>query len=194
MANRDTPMGLRALRDRNGSHPPVKTYDATTSVIFEGQLVLISSTGLVAGHPAAGIATTSKKIVGVASHPKALTTTAQIAAGNSKVKVYIDPNQQYLVQSDDASLDSLTDYVGRNFKVILPAGGNTTTGQSTMELDGSTGTSAEVASSSSMILNVVEKHNRPDNVVTTGGTASSNADFVVRINPRWHFFANSTGV
>lgn len=193
--NRDTPMGLRALRNRNGDNPPVRQYDAATSVIFEGQVVLLSSTGL-AGGSSASLASTVRNILGVASAPKALTTTAQIAAGASKVQVYVDPDQLYVAQSDDATLVSRTDYVGRNFKLVADASGNTTTVQSIAEIDGNTGSSVSfvgTGADAAQPVQIVELFKQIGNATAVGATGQSWADFVVRILPRYHMFAGSAG-
>lgn len=189
-------MGLRALRNPNGSHPPVRQYEAATSVIFEGQVVLLSTTGL-AGGSGASLASTVRNVLGVAAAHKPLTTTAQIAAGTSKVQVYVDPDQLFVAQSDDATLDSRTDYVGRNFKLVADQSGNTTTLQSIAEIDGSTGSSASFVGTSAdaaQLVQIVELFKQVGNAAGTTGTASSNADFVVRILPRYHLFAGSKGV
>jgi len=195
MANRDTPMGLRALRNGNGSHPPVRQYEAGTSVIFEGEIVLLSGTGL-AVPSTASLASSVRNILGVAAAHKPLTTAAQIAAGASKVQVYHDPDQLYVAQSDDSSLDSRTDYVGRNFKLVADATGNVTTLQSIAEIDGSTGTSVSFVGTSAdaaQPIQIIELFKQMNNAAVTGGTASSFADFVVRILPRYHMFAGSVG-
>ncbi len=192
MANRDNPMGLRALRNPNGSHPPVRQYEAVTSVIYEGEVVLLSSTGL-ATPTTANLASTVRNILGVAAAYKALASTA----GAKKVQVYVDPDQLYVAQSDDASLDSRTDYIGRNFKLTADASGNTTTLQSIAEIDGSSGSSASFVGTSAdaaQPVQIVELFKQLGNAVGTTGTASSNADFVVRILPRYHLFAGSKGV
>ena len=183
-------MGLRALRDPNGSHMPVRQYAAGTSVIYEGQVVLINTTGVAVGVGSAALASTVRNIIGVAAAYKALATTV----GAKNVQVYHDPNQRYVAQADDASLDSRTDYIARNFQMILPAGGNTTTLQSIAEIDASTGTSASFVGATARPLQIVDLYKQVGNVAVTGGTASSNADFVVRILPRYHLFAGSKGV
>jgi hypothetical protein len=183
-------MGMRALRDRNGAFPPVRQYDAVTSIITEGQLVFLSTTGLAQGVGTAALASTVRNLIGVASHHKALAATA----GARKIQVYVDPHQLYVMQADDASLDSRTDYIGRNFQITLPSGKNTTNLQSIAEIDASTGTSASLVATTARPIQIVELWRQVGNAAVTGGTASSNADFVVRILPRYHLFAGSKGV
>lgn len=186
MANRDVPRGLRALRNRNGAFPPVGKYDMGVTTIYEGQLVLLNTTGLAMAVTAT-LASGITNCLGVAAH---YATAATAAA--KKIQVYNDPNQLFVAQSDDATLDSRTDYLGRNFTLTGHQSGNTTTLQSKGEIDGSTGTSI-ATSSAAHIVQVVDKWNRVGNVVTTGGTASSNGEFIVRINSRFHLYANSIG-
>ncbi len=194
MANRDAPMGMRALRNRNGSHPPVRQYDAVTSVIAEGELVLLSTTGLAYPIGAGYLASAADNILGVAAAVKSLKTATQVSAGQSKVQVYVDPDQLYVLQSDDATLATITNYVGRNFALTNADNFNSTTGQSIAELDGSTGSVSAAVGSDARPIQVVELHKAIGNAANVSGTGISWADFVVRITPRYHFFAGSLGV
>jgi len=185
MANRDTPMGLRALRNRNGDFPPVKQYAASSSAIFEGEVVLLSTNGL-AIPSSASLASTVRNILGVAAAHKPGT-------AGLKVQVYTDPNQLYVAQSDDATLVSITDYIGRNFKLVADASGNATTLQSIAEIDGNTGTSVSFVGTGAdaaqpvQIVELFKQVGNSDGAVSWG-------DFVVRILPRYHLFAGSKGV
>jgi Fe-S cluster assembly iron-binding protein IscA len=191
LANRDAPQGMRALKNANGSHPPVKQFAASTSVIFEGQMVIVGTDGLAAGAPAqASMATTAGRVLGVAAAYKALATTA----GAKKVQVFVDPDQLYMAQADDATLDSRTDYLGRNFKLTAPNSGNTTTLQSIAEIDASTGTSVSLVGTTAVPIQIVDVWPEVGNVVNAVGTQSSNAKFVVRILPRYHLYAGSKGL
>ncbi len=174
MANVDSPRGLRALRNATGTAPKVKQYDATTAVIYEGALVQLLDTGLAdIVNQTEAASTAVKAYLGVAAHYK--------ASAGATIQVYVDPEQLYVAQSDDASLDSLTDFIGANIKVVGASSGSTITGQSSMELDGS---SASTASTADFPLRVVELFKMVGNAIGTSGTASSNADFVVRINQK----------
>lgn len=139
MAQLDFPSGLRALRNVNGSAPRVQVMDCVTTVLYDGALALLSSTGLVS-MPTASTMTSAlaKKIVGVFAQGKAAGA-ASCEGSKSKVLVYTDPQQLYEIQSDDATVSTLAKSIGGVFPLVATSAnaGNTTTLRSTSEIDGS---------------------------------------------------------
>lgn len=185
MANRDTPMGLRVLRNANGDFPPVQKFTTGATVIYEGQLVFLRDDGKVIGVTGTYLGvTTALDILGVAQHHKAA------SASVSEVLVSLDLNvgQRYVVQADDATITALTDCLGANFALVNASGGVAATGQSICELDGDTGTSSAVASGS--VVRVVEVSKEVGNVLA----AQSWVDLVVQIMPSKLHFGHSAGV
>lgn len=178
MANRDTPMGLRPLRNMNGDAPRVRKYPTSTAVIYEGQIVYLNSNGSAVGLTGT-IANTSAAldILGVAQHYKAA------SAADEHVLVHQDfGGELYLVQADDGSITGLK-AIGKNFAIASASAGSTVTGQSQAELDASS-SSASTASAAGLHLKLVEISKMVGNVVTGVAASSSNVDVVVVINRR----------
>jgi hypothetical protein len=131
MANIDAPRGFTALQGQGGT-PRLKKYRAGTATdIFRGDVVAINSSGILHS-----IATTtgSAKIVGVA----ATAVDASASSANQDVWVWDDPDQQFIGQDDGTGVTTSTvrNAVGSTFPFIVAAG-NTLTGQSIFEIDGS---------------------------------------------------------
>lgn len=131
MANLDQPRGLSPYTG-NGVTPTLKKYpNSTTTDTFRGDVVAINASGRV--HR---IATTtgSAAIIGVA----ATAVDASDSASAQSVWVYNDPDQQFLIQDDGTGVTTTTARaaVGSTFPLIIGAG-NTTTGRSIFEMDGS---------------------------------------------------------
>lgn len=128
MANADRPRGLTPY----GRDPKLKKYrNSTTTDTFRGDVVALDANGKV--HR---IATTtgSANIVGVAAN----FVDASASSSAQDVWVYDDPDQQFLVQDDGTGVTTtiVRASVGSTFPFIIGAG-NTTTGQSIFEVDGS---------------------------------------------------------
>jgi hypothetical protein len=184
-------MGLRALDNPNGSHPKVKKYAAVSGVIYEGQLVLLNDGSFASPVATSAMLSAVKSLLGVATHHKP----ADAADGDSEVQVYIDPRQRYAIQANDGTLQAPTSYIGANFATINAELGSDSTGQASMELDGASGTSASVVSTTARPLRVIDLRDVVNNQVVSGSaTDSSNAEFVVEILPKYHHFAGSGGV
>lgn len=131
MANADRPRGLTPYMGAGGT-PKMKKYrNSTTTDTFRGDAVALDANGKV--HR---IATTtgSARILGVAAN----FVDASASSSAQDVWVYDDPDQQYLIQDDGTGVTTTTvrAAVGSTFPFIIGAG-NTTTGQSIFEVDGS---------------------------------------------------------
>lgn len=182
MANPDFRSGLSPLRNVNGSFPAVREMTCTTPVIYEGAPLLLSSDGTVAMATTSILTSTlAKRIVGVAQNGKLA------GAGRTSVNVYVDPDQLWVIQSDDNSLNSIADFIGANFQVLNNNAGDSGTLRSQMEIDGSSASST-TASSVAALLQVVDSH------IPIDGDLTSNGKFVVRINPKFHLAANNGGI
>ena len=191
MANVDFPSGLRPIRNQGGSSPQVIAMDSVSTVIYEGALAILSSDGTVSMNGADTVSSTDAvDIVGVFVQSKAAS--ADGADGSrSKVLVNIDPEQLYVIQSDDDTLVSAANFVGRNFAVVEAASGNTTTLRSICELDGSSGASAaNTYTTSAEILQVISEYSGK----RIDGDLTSNGQFIVKIVPATHIHRNNLGV
>lgn len=191
MANVDFPSGLQALRNRNGSMPEIMVMDCVTTVIYEGALAFASSTGLVRMCVSSVMSSTlAKKIVGVFANSKAAGAVG--ADGNiAKIRVYIDPEQEYLCQFDDGSATSLTSSINRIFSIVGVNTGNSTTLRSITEIDASTGavTGLLLTNVNSQILQVMAFEKGINN-----DYLGSNARVVVKLIPKAHIHRNNSGV
>jgi TRAP-type uncharacterized transport system substrate-binding protein len=174
------------IRNQNGNAPVIRSLDCVSTVIYEGALLFMSTTGLVGMASSSIISSTmAKKIVGVAVQPKAA------AAANVKVLANISPDQVFVMQTDDATVTAITDCVGRNFKLVAPAGGNSSTLRSICEIDGNTGTSIGTSQTSAEIVKCIGVYKGLDNTLGAGNTWV--ALEVVILN-KYHMLTNATGV
>ena len=131
MANLDAPFGLRPAKSEYGTAPKMEEFAVKASVeIFEGQIVCVDATGEVLDFTTT--LADAGDVIGVASNY------VSAAATRRKCFVYVDTNQLYEMQSDDAT--AIVN--GRLYQILTPNAGNATTLQSISEIDGSTGTSA----------------------------------------------------
>jgi len=192
LPNTDAPRGLRVLKNPFGTTPQVKVYNATSAVIFRGQLVLLRSDGEVEGIDSSAVQTADVHILGTAAHYKAA------SAADSTMHVILDKGDlQYVIQSNDDTQDTPAEYIGANYITDNANAGSTLTGDSSMELDGATGplTAVDDGGTGAAILRVVDIYSGVDNRVVAGdATESANADFVVVLNPAYLHFANSVGI
>jgi hypothetical protein len=149
MANLDNPHGLNAVRMLNGGKIPMTKYTvAATTVVYQGDVVCMRATGLIATLKTAAGAT---NIIGVA---------ANYAAASGDVWVYDDPGTIFEVQSDGATDPGATTagaYIGETIDITVTTG-NTTTKVSKHELDYSALTTATADP-----LRVIGYHNSVDN-------------------------------
>jgi hypothetical protein len=175
MSNADIPFGLRAYTNQAGTAPQMHEYTAVSSVtIYEGSLCMLNTTGQVSIWD--GATTTYQRLIGVAAEPKEASNT------DRAIRIYDDPKQEYVAQTDDASVTVLGALVGRNFALVNATSGNGTTLQSITEIDGSSGTTI-INTTSLALVKGLRFHDSPDMDQTTTWTK-----VVVKINPKVHLF------
>ncbi len=192
MANQDFPSGLSAVKNRNGSAPEVSILDCVTTVLYEGALAFLSNTGLVGMAPATTITSAhAKDIIGVFAQGKAAGAVS-CEGSISKVMVYTDPEQLYVIQSDDDTTASLTSTIGRVFPIVATQAstGNGTHVRSIAELDGSAGAAFAMDNGTNAeILHVIKIHK------VIGESASGSwRKLVVKLAPKAHIHRNNLGV
>ena len=183
MANSNAPFGLRPITSAGGTAPRVHEYKVTVGFnVFEGSLVIAvagSGNNVIQIVPSP-LNATSAQIVGVAAQKRFTTDT------DRAILVYDDPNQEYEIQVDSGAspiFDEDADCVFSHFPTINPAAGNTTTGLSSMELDGSG--PVDAASDTAVLLCL--RRSRDVSVDFT----SVNPKVVVRITASRHLFGSS---
>ena len=127
-ANKDAPAGFRPVTGGvAGTTPQMNEYTVASSVtIYQGEPVCLVSgvVNLLNG-------TTYQKLLGVAAHPiKAVDTIRTL-------RVYDDPNQEFIAQFDSVGALITTDVGLRriNFSIINVDSGNSTTLQSIAEIN-----------------------------------------------------------
>ena len=175
MANIDSPMGLRAIGNGTGGTAPRLTKyvrTTTTAVIYEGSPVQAPAD--LQMMTAATGATDDPGFVGVASH--------YVAIGETDVYVYDDPEQEFLIQGDDAVTTPVGD-VGMYANVINGNAGSATTLQSTCELDTSTSSLTDADGS---FLQIMRLWHAEDN-----DQDAANAKWVVKFQNRAHIFGSN---
>jgi len=192
MANQDFPSGLMAVKNRNGSASEISILDCVTTVLYEGALAFISSTGLVGMCSATTITSTlARDIIGVFAQGKAAGAVS-CEGSISKVMVYTDPEQLYVIQSDDDTTASLTSTIGKVFPVVAATAntGNATFLRSNCELDGSHGAAAAcLVTTNAEILHCIKIHK------VIGDTAAGSwRKLVVKLAPKAHIHRNNLGV
>jgi len=192
MANIDFPSGLQAVKNRNGSSSEISILDCVTTVLYAGALAFISSSGLVGMCSATTISSTlAKDIIGVFAEGKAAGAVS-CEGSISKVQVYTDPEQLYMIQADTNDVSGLTDTIGRVFPIVAASAntGNATHVRSNSELDASAGASAAfVNTTNAEILHCVKIHK-----VIGETSAASWRKLVVKLAPVAHIHRNNLGV
>lgn len=151
MANVDRPRGLECY----GEVMRLSPYTAG-SAIYPGDPVKLDADGKV--DRSAGDA-----LIGVAA--------SYAAADGATVLVYDHPEQLFIIQADDASIDAVTDY-GGNFDIALGSA-DTTYRKSQAELDGDT---ADAHTEATNPLKLIRKDESVNNEF------GANVDCVVKIN------------
>jgi len=150
MANQDRPKGA----EPKGTPMRSEVYQSG-GAIFKGDWVSKDADGEVI----AALVTTA--LVGVAAE--------STSAAGAEVKVYDHPDQQFIIQADDAGVAAQTN-LNLNYNIVATAG-DATFSQSRMELDGSSG-----AVTATLPLKALRLDVRDDNAF------GANADVVVIIN------------
>jgi hypothetical protein len=139
MANLDQPMGFSP----KGDVKRCREYVAA-SAIYPGDCVTLDSAGKAA------VAAAGNPLLGVA---------AEYASGDGQpVKVWDDPDQEFMGQADGSDVDAQTD-IGLNYNILATAG-NTSYKISRQEIDSSTG-----ATNSDQQLKLLRIDPRPDNAL-----------------------------
>lgn len=180
MANLDAPNGFKALTNPAGTSPRLRPYRAVASEVGKNAIVALTAAGLVTE---ATLTTTVTNLLGVANNRVAAGTAG---AADREVYVYDDPSQEFVAQTDDATVTALTDYLGRNF-AYTGNGATNAFNESTGEIDGNTGS---VTNNSTTIrpLKCTGLYDAINNEL------GANTRLVVKINPRNHIWANDVGV
>lgn len=124
------------------------------STIYKGDFVKKNAAGTVER------AAASDALLGVAMND---------AAASGEVLVADHPDQQFMIQADDATIDAQTD-IGLNYDIVVGTA-DTTYKRSAMELDAST-----QATTAALPLKLVRIVSAPDNAL------GANVKCVVRIN------------
>lgn len=181
MANVDKPNGFRPVMHLNGSpyNGQSRKYFSSGDNLFMGDLVEQKANGIRSNdgiYPQVDrIDAAGDRIVGVVvgweANPDALSNLYH--AASSTYAVYIADASDLIMeaQSDDATM--VIGDVGFNISPTVTAG-STTTGQSGMELDGST-----AATTNSLTLRIVGAVDRADNDATD---STANQRWLVSIN------------
>lgn len=158
MPNKNQPIGFEPF----GEVLRASEYTAA-SAIYPGDLVTKDAAGKVA------VAAATNAALGVAL--------SYAAADGAKVLVADHPNQRYVVQADDATIDAQTD-IGLNADIVAGSP-NTLYKRSGMQLDAST-----VAVTQALVIKIHEVAKRIDNEL------GDKVDVVVSINQ--HQLAHNT--
>lgn len=177
MANKDWAFGLAPQFTIGGGSPRTERYplkSAYTTKIYKGAPVLWDNTNAVVK---ANAVTNSATIVGVAAEYYA-------GSATTKTTIAVWPGDEhiFLVQSDGTTTTSaLTSVQHKNFAFVNQTAGSTITGLSGLELDFSSGTSAD----------------KPLHVIGLGGeigeAAGANMKLLVRFNSGHLYNQTSVG-
>jgi hypothetical protein len=159
MPNADIVVGAQLF----GSHYPAVTYIAE-STIFKGDFLKKNAAGTVER------AAATNPVVGVALSD---------ASAGQECLVADHPDQLFMIQADDATIDAQTD-IGLNYDIVVAAA-NTAYKRSGMELDASSQVTTATA-----VLRLIKVVPAPDNEL------GNFTKCVVRINN--HQNGSSTGV
>jgi len=190
MANVDKAFGLRALGNLSATGAQAQygytIADNQSGAIFQGDLVTVYDGYLVQFDPATHTAAvgvfngcnyidpTTGKPIWKNYYPGSV----NITQGTITADVMDDPSQLFTIQCDEGFVQA---NIGKNADVVVGSG-NTTTGQSAMELDSST-----IAKTAALNLKIVGLYNVPNNDFGTNAVA------VVKINEHLYGSAGVAG-
>jgi hypothetical protein len=134
MANKDFPGGMVPVRNESGTAPKLEAFTAADSIeIGMYAPLVLDGDGKVA--LATHALLEDGKGIGVSAQYLSSTAT------DREILVYSDPDQEYEMQSDDATLTGAGAAIGRLFRITNITSVNSTTLQCTAEIDGDTGAS-----------------------------------------------------
>ena len=134
MANKDFPGGMVPIRNESGTAPKLEPFTAAASIeIGQYAPLILDGDGKVA------LATHAllEDGMGIGVSAQYLSSTAT----DREILVFSDPDQEYEMQVDDATLTGKGEALGRLFRITSITSVNSTTGQCTAEIDGDTGAS-----------------------------------------------------
>jgi hypothetical protein len=186
MANVDKAFGLRAMGNLSATGAQAQygftINDNQAGAIFQGDLVTVFDGYLVAFAPATHTAavgvfngcTYIDPTTGKPTFKNYYPGSVNITQGTIQADVIDDPAQLFTIQCDEGFVQA---NIGKNADVVAGTG-NTTTGQSAMELDSST-----IANTAALNLKIVGLYNVPGNEFGTNAVA------VVKINE--HLFGSA---
>ncbi len=185
MANVNSLSGFRPIRTLNGaswngrfSKYIVPAADATA--IFVGDAVKLSTTGDLEGYRTITQAAAGDAIVGVVigfvneTSNHAVSAPYRVASTRRIAMVVDDPHVLFEAQEDGDTTPIAVASIGLNVNFVVGAG-NTTNGQSGMQLDSST-----VAVGATLPFKIIEATQRVGNQVVTNGQAYTR--WVVKVN------------
>lgn len=190
MANVDKAFGLRAMGNLSATGAQAQygytIADNQSGAIFQGDLVTVYDGYLVAFAPATHTAavgvfngcTYIDPTTGKPTWKNYYPGSVNITQGTIQADVLDDPSQLFTIQCDEGFVQA---NIGKNADVVAGSG-NTTTGQSAMELDSST-----IANSAALNLKIVGLYNVPNNEFGTNAVA------VVKINEHLYGSAGVAG-
>jgi hypothetical protein len=151
MANPDKPIGASPLGAAKASK-----YVAG-GACYPGDFVTLNNAGKVVQ------ASASQALIGVAA--------SYASADAQDILVYDDPDQRFIVQSDDATAPAAQTAVGLNYNIVASSA-STTYKLSRMELDGDSG----VTTPSTLPLRLIGLYQ------SSGNAFGGNAECIVTIN------------
>ena len=186
MANVDKAFGLRAMGNLSATGAQAQygftINDNQAGAIFQGDLVTVFDGYLVAFAPATHTAAVGvfngcnyiDPTTGKPTFKNYYPGSVNITQGTITADVIDDPAQLFTIQCDEGFVQA---NIGKNADVVAGTG-NTTTGQSAMELDSST-----IANTAALNVKIVGLYNVPGNEFGTNAVA------VVKINE--HLFGSA---
>lgn len=181
MANVDRPNGFTPIQHKDGSpyNGAFRKYYSPTDNLFKGDLVEVNTAGVRSGDGVYAsvdrIDAVSDKIVGVVvgweANPDNLGNLYHVAS--SKYAVYIADARDLIMEAQTAGATMVSGDVGLNVSPIIGSG-NTTTGESNMEIDDTT-----AATTSTLTLRIIGAVDRADN---DSADSTANSRWLVTIN------------
>jgi len=179
MANIDSPNGMRAVVAKYGTAPRRRKYIVKASTaIYEGAPVCLNTTGNIVAYT--GTLAIAGQVVGVADEYVSTTRT------DRSIYVLDDSQQLFEMQSNDASLTLLTDYLGKLFQFTNATTGHTTLLHSKAEINGSVGTSVQGTLATQIWPIMIERESQ-----AIGNTKKIlHSRYQVRFIPKVHVFGD----
>lgn len=171
-------LGLWPVSNYTGAAPRIRDYScAAATTAFDGAPMVLLETGLVTMAPATAVSTSA--YIGVCA-------AAKLDSTGTIIKIYDDPNQEFLCTSSLGVLTADT-ALTQFFDFTNPAAQNGSTGRSSAQLG-----TANNSQTAEFCMQIVRLAPQVGNSFTAGPNGDPNNRFHAKFVPAFHWLGGAT--